>query len=165
MRKNIKDMDFNEKQSQIQRLLYKFYDVKTTPSLLLTDEMQYANQDIYILNAIKKLETLETQHHILEDKYYATLSTKMRHMKRVFEYEQEQLTAEHRKDAKPQAFDPMNKFIGRTGDDRYQQKMADLKRSQNERIKEIDHAAFAELKACNRELRTVFIDAVNHLYR
>ncbi len=165
MKKKITDMTAAEKQVRIDYLLLKFYDINTTPSIILHEEMQYAIEDANILHLLDKLEQLEIKQHKLSDVYSATVARQIQPLKRRLEYAQSQIIKqqEQKKFAQP-VFNPLNRFKQST-DAEYKQKLADLQREHRNQVREIELAASTELNECKEQLHNVFIDAVRYLYR
>ena len=166
MKKKITDMTVAEKQGRIDHLLLKFYDINTTPSLILHEEMQYAIEDANILHLLDKLEQLEIKQHKLSDVYSATVARQIQPLKRRLEYAQSQIIKqqEQKKFAQP-VFNPLNRFVTQSSDEEYKQKLADLQRKHRNQVREIELAASTELNECKEQLHNVFIDAVRYLYR
>ena len=155
-----------EKQSRFNHLLLKFYDINTTPALILREEMQYGTTDDNILKMADKLDQLEIQQHKLTDEYSVKVARQILPLKRRFEYAQEQLLEKRNAPlSSPREFNPLNKFVRYSTEEQDKQKLADLRRDHHQKIQDIENDAARDLNACNQQLRTLFVDAVRYLYR
>ena len=158
MKKLIKDMTRAEKDAQIQHLSLKFYDIDAKPSSILNEETKYGVADEYMTTTIQKLEQMEFAHYQIEAEYNAKLANDLYPLKRIFEYEQKQL-------ARRQASEHSVAFDFAKTEARHEQEMADLRRRQTERKKQITADALEKVKIHQQQMFIVFMDAVKHLYK
>lgn len=167
MKKKIKDMTAEEKAIYIQHMSYKFHDANTTPSTLLLEEIRKNHiKDKSVWNDFKELESLEVQHYNLEQEYSATILREIAPLKRVFEYEQEELRKKYQyRVQQPGVFNPLNKFAKVTTAEQYDQERRKLLQAQAERKTEIEKAAKKPMDECHKKIYAVFMRAIRRIYR
>ena len=166
MKKDIKDMTLAEKQARIEHLSHKFDDINNDrPSFILISEMRGIKPDDYLATIINTLETLEIRHYNLEQEYTNVIAPELRRLKRVFEYEYEQLMRKHEREDLVPPFDPFRKNNRAETAKRHKQEIEYMKRCQNDTKTRIEEAARAKLTVCDNQIRTTFMNAVKYLYR
>lgn len=162
MKKKIKDMTDNEKHSQIMYLSHKFYDIRTKPSIILHEEMQNADMDEYIQKALANLVTLETQRYVIEEECYSEFSAKTFPWRRIYEYKLKKLMEKHEAERSAPQYMQGDRL---TIKQRQEQEIAALKQEHRNIITKIRQPIMVKLTQCNDQLRSVFMDAIHHLYR
>ena len=165
MKKNIKDMTATEKQERINHLSKKFYDVEARPSALLRDEMTGGTSDDFLMDSLRRLVELESRRYELEAEYTATVAPEMKKLKRISEYERDQLLAKQEREKIVPPFDPFRHDNRAETTKRHQQELAYLERKQRERIDKFEKSARVALDLCNKVIRGTFMAAISHLYQ
>ena len=166
MRKPIKDMTPAEKQERIGHLSHKYYDINTTPSTILREEMQYTETDAHMLDMLKRMETMEIQRNEINNECSAKLTSEMRVWKGVFKYQKDDLAKKHEKQKLLPPFGRACAYWNPKELERVQRQEVDaLKREQEQTSKQIRDIAMRRLNNFDDQMRSVFIDAVKYIYR
>lgn len=165
MNKPVKDMTPDEKRARIEHLAHKFYDINTTPSTILHEEMQYATTDQHMLEMLKHLETLETARYHIEDECSTKLAIELRPLKRIYEYEMEQLMKQQEKERIVPPFDPFRHDNRAETAKRHKQEIEKLKKDHEKQTEKVRSTIMLRLKVYDNQIRSVFMDAVRYIYR
>lgn len=165
MKKPIKDMTAEEKQERIFHLSHKVFDINESVSLLLRTEMENVDSDKTILDWLKNIEILEKRYHKLEEEYQTAVAPEIRKIKRIFEYEQKQLLKEYKREMTLPLFSGLRTHTPAQIEQKYKQKMLDLKKEQAEQKSNLEANVRGKLETCEEQLYYAFISAIKYLYR
>ena len=158
-------MTSEEKQERIIHLSHKFYDINERPSLLLRSEMEGIEQDKCMSDWLKNIENLESRYHKLEDEYNSSVAPELRKLKRVFEYEQEQVIKKYEKEKLIQPFTQQHKKTNGHIDQIYKKKLSELKIEQEKQKNDLVANVKGNLEMCEEQIRLAFLSAIKYIYR
>ena len=165
MKKPIKDMTAEEKQERIFHLSHKVFDINESVSLLLRTEMENADPDKTMLDWLKNIEILEKRYYKLEAEYQTAVAPEIRKIKRIFEYEQKQLLKEYEREMAIPLFSDCRTHTPAQIEEKYKQKMFDLKKEQTEQKSSLEANVRGKLDVCTEQIYSAFMSAIKYLYR
>lgn len=166
MKKLIKDMTPAEKQERIGHLSHKYYDINTTPSTILREEMQYTETDAHMLDMLKRMETMEIQRSTIDKECSAKLTSEMRVWKQVFESQNNELARKHEKQRLVPPFGRPGFYWNLKELEQVQkQEVAALQREQEKDRKKVRDIVMMKLDSFDNTMHSVFMEAVKYIYR